>query len=139
MRPRKLNKCNYITHASSTEGKIQDSERSQPISCSDTIGKNYLEPLQRFPWDKFSESLAEHVVEAVWIIGKWFLVPVLVVSAVREVVFAISMGKELFIPLGLLGGTMMSGVLKDTTLSLGSTDFQVFSLSHLGTIMILVY
>lgn len=65
----------------------------------------------------------QNLADAVWVVGKWLVIPILIVTALREVVFTVSTSKELFIPIGLLAGTMLAGILKETAATLG-TDFQ---------------
>ncbi|KAI5057408.1 hypothetical protein GOP47_0027423 [Adiantum capillus-veneris] len=74
-------------------------------------------------WAQFTTKLMHHAADAVWFFGKWFAAPALILLALRDVVVAVATGNELCIPVGLLVGTLFTGILKETFSTLG-IDFQ---------------
>lgn len=79
--------------------------------------------VQSFPWNKLTSKLMLHFAEAVWFVGRWLAVPALILLALRDVYVTIRMGQELLVPLGLLMGTVLTGIVKETFSSAGM-DFQ---------------
>lgn len=118
-RVRLFNSHGAVPHASAA-----GEDNNLLVSNSESNAFNLLQvvpaPLQTFPWAKACTRLAERVEDLLWNIGKWVGLPLLVVMTFTEIVFTILSGKELLMPVGLLVGTVLAGILKETAVLLGN-------------------
>ncbi|KAJ7559904.1 hypothetical protein O6H91_04G106000 [Diphasiastrum complanatum] len=92
------------------------------------VWKKAPKPLREFPWRRAIERLVERLSDVAWSAAKWLLVPVILLSSLSEISYSLVQNKEFLIPIGMLAGSFLAGVLKDAAVEL-SEDLQVcFSL-----------
>lgn len=80
--------------------------------------ENSIAAVRTFPWEKVYGRFSQRVLSLVWITTKWLAIPVLVLSAVSELLYTLSAGKEIFIPLGLLIGVMLAKIVGNASLDI---------------------
>eukprot|EP00250_Pteridium_aquilinum_P006908 c16737_g1_i1 orf=94-807(+) len=116
-----LVKWGAIACATSAEGADHGGQNVQAMATA--LFRRGFAQLESYPWDKFSTKLMQHLAEAVWFVGKWVAVPALILTALRDVYLTVLTANELCIPIGLLVGTILTGILKEACSTLGM-DFQ---------------
>ncbi|MCO5571200.1 hypothetical protein L7F22_024934 [Adiantum nelumboides] len=107
--------CNAVA-----EGINRDDGTVQSKGASLFLGGLQIDS---YPWAKLATSLMHHAANAVWFLGKWVVSPALIFLALRDGILAVATENELWIPLGLLVGTLFTGILNETFSILGF-DFQ---------------
>lgn len=121
---------------------VGDNHGDQNAKSSAATGsQRSFAPVESYPWDKLTTKLMLHFADAVWFVGKWLAVPALILVVLRDVFFTVRVGKELSIPFGLLVGTVLTGIVKET-LSCVGIDFQhsvlPWHLVELGLLFVLL-
>lgn len=79
--------------------------------------------IRNFPWDKAYAGLNQRISDLLLILWTWIALPILVFIAINEIIFTVSVGKELFIPIGLLAGSVLAGTLTEMAIT-HCIDFQ---------------
>ncbi|KAJ7559903.1 hypothetical protein O6H91_04G106000 [Diphasiastrum complanatum] len=87
------------------------------------VWKKAPKPLREFPWRRAIERLVERLSDVAWSAAKWLLVPVILLSSLSEISYSLVQNKEFLIPIGMLAGSFLAGVLKDAAVEL-SEDLQ---------------
>ncbi|KAL8145354.1 uncharacterized protein LOC141706943 [Apium graveolens] len=72
-------------------------------------------PLKEFPWKKAETIALKQFLLTAKEALKWALVAVLIFGSISDVLFSISINKELLIPFGLIVGCMIANFLKETS------------------------
>lgn len=76
------------------------------------------EPIKVFPWDRAYNFFLHRIFMLTFEVAKWMFIPVLFVSSLSEIVYCGWQNKELLIPIGMLAGIYLAGVLKETAVEL---------------------
>ncbi|XP_010255109.1 PREDICTED: uncharacterized protein LOC104595869 [Nelumbo nucifera] len=76
------------------------------------------EPVKNFPWIKALENFVQLILDLVCAVMRYLSVPVLAVSTLSEMSYCAHERKMILIPIPLLVGIAVAGVLRDTTLEL---------------------
>jgi len=76
------------------------------------------EPVRKFPWKKAGERVIHHLFQPILGVAKRLLIPILTVTFLMEASYCIAQNKELFIPIGLLAGSVFAEILKETAVEL---------------------
>lgn len=71
--------------------------------------------VQEFPWSKAEHKLVDRLISLAKEALKWSLVLFFVFSSVSDIVYTISVNRELIIPIGLFAGCLMADFLKETS------------------------
>lgn len=86
-------------------------------------------PIKEFPWKKAETiALKQFLVTAKEAL-RWSLVTVLIFGSISDVLFSVSINKELLIPFGLIVGCMIANFLKETSQELFPNSEQEGDLS----------
>ncbi|KAK1395965.1 Phosphoribosyl-AMP cyclohydrolase [Heracleum sosnowskyi] len=70
-------------------------------------------PIKEFPWKKAETIALKQFLLTAKEALKWALVAVLIFGSISDVIFSISINKELLIPFGLIVGCMIANFLKE--------------------------
>jgi len=76
------------------------------------------EPIKVFPWDIAYNKFFHHLFRLAFEVAKWLFIPVLFVSSLSEMIYCGWQNKELLIPIGMLAGIYLAGILKETAVEL---------------------
>lgn len=76
------------------------------------------EPIKVFPWDRAYTKFFHRLFSLTFEVGKWLFIPVLFVSSLSEMTYCGWQNKELLIPIGMLAGIYLAGILKETAIEL---------------------
>lgn len=82
------------------------------------------QPIKRFPWMPALESYTQIILELVFAVAKYLCVPLLALSSLSEMSYCAQERKMIFIPILLVAGFSVAGVLNDTAIEL-SPDLKV--------------
>eukprot|EP01018_Ginkgo_biloba_P013886 Gb_31998 [translate_table: standard] len=76
------------------------------------------EPIRVFPWKKAYEKFVQRLFSLAVEVAKWLFIPILIVSSLSEMTYCGGQNKELLIPIGMLAGSALAGILKETAVEL---------------------
>ncbi|XP_058080769.1 uncharacterized protein LOC131228953 [Magnolia sinica] len=76
------------------------------------------QPVKSFPWTKTFSNFAHIILELVYAVTKYLCLPLLAVSSLSEMSYCAQERKMILIPIPLLAGIAVAGVLKDTAIEL---------------------
>ncbi|KAK1358776.1 Embryo defective [Heracleum sosnowskyi] len=76
------------------------------------------QPVKSFPWNKAAESFIQLILDLVLAVMKYLSVPVLAVSSLSEMSYCAHERKLLLVPIPILVGVALAGILKETALEL---------------------
>ncbi|XP_002521835.2 uncharacterized protein LOC8283263 isoform X2 [Ricinus communis] len=76
------------------------------------------QPVKRFPWNRALENFIQLILDLVVAVVKYLCVPLLAVSSLSEMSYCAHHKKLSFVPLPLLIGIVVAGILKETALEL---------------------
>lgn len=78
----------------------------------------FPQPVRSFPWTKALISFYQLIFELTWAVAKYLCIPLLAVSSLSEMSYCAHERKMVLIPIPLLAGFAVAGVLKDTAIEL---------------------
>lgn len=76
------------------------------------------QPVKSFPWNKAAESFIQLILDLVLAVMKYLSVPLLAVSSLSEMSYCAHERKLFFVPIPILVGVALAGILKETALEL---------------------
>lgn len=76
------------------------------------------QPVKSFPWNKVAESFIQLILDLVLAVMKYLSVPVLAVSSLSEMSYCAHERKLFLVPIPILVGVALAGILKETALEL---------------------
>lgn len=94
----------------------QSSEKPVWQKKSSSFSENSVAAVRTFPWEKVYGRFIQRVLDLVWITVKWLAIPVLALSTVSELLYTLSAGKDIFIPLGILTGVLLAKIAGNASL-----------------------
>ncbi|XP_047161778.1 uncharacterized protein LOC124831742 [Vigna umbellata] len=96
--------------------------------------------VQEFPWKKAEHIFLEKLFNLAQEAGKWSLVLFLIYSFVSDVVYTLSINRELIIPIGLFAGCLVADFLKEISQELfHRSEEKVLKWRLLGMYFIFVF
>lgn len=78
--------------------------------------------VQEFPWSKAEHKLVDRLITLAREALKWALVLYFVLGSLSDIVYTLSINRELVIPIGLLVGCLTADFLKETSRELFNTS-----------------
>ncbi|KAL8135198.1 hypothetical protein AgCh_010020 [Apium graveolens] len=78
------------------------------------------QPVKSFPWKKAAESFVQLILNLVLAVMKCLSVPVLAVSSLSEMSYCAHERKLFLVPIPILVGVALAGILKETALEISS-------------------
>ncbi|KAK1275898.1 hypothetical protein QJS04_geneDACA015977 [Acorus gramineus] len=78
-----------------------------------TFLETFPKPAREFPWKKAKHLIFERLLDNGKKTLKWSLIVLLVISTLSDIIFAISMKRELLLPVGLFVGCVTADLLKE--------------------------
>ncbi|ERN14194.1 uncharacterized protein LOC18442449 [Amborella trichopoda] len=106
-----------------------DSGDSKKIKLDQAIGEirkvweSFPEPIKIFPWKKAFVNYVQLIVGIIYGVAKFLCIPLLAVSSLSEMSYCAHEQKMTLIPLPLLAGIFVAGVLKEASVEV-SKDLQ---------------
>ncbi|XP_017256226.1 uncharacterized protein LOC108225782 isoform X1 [Daucus carota subsp. sativus] len=76
------------------------------------------QPVKSFPWNKAAESFIQLIIDLVLAVMKYLSIPVLAISSLSEMSYCAHERKLFLIPIPILVGVALAGILKETALEL---------------------
>ena len=76
------------------------------------------EPAKKFPWNKALDNFIQLILDLILAVVKYLAVPVFIVTSISELSYCAHERKLVLVPLPVLFGVAVAGVLKDTALEL---------------------
>lgn len=76
------------------------------------------QPVKSFPWNRAVESFIQLILDLILAVIKYLSVPVLAVSSLSEMSYCAHEKKLFLVPIPLLVGVALAGILKETALEL---------------------
>ncbi|KAL8097036.1 hypothetical protein AgCh_030212 [Apium graveolens] len=76
------------------------------------------QPVKSFPWNKAAESFVQLILDLILAVMKYLSVPVLAVSSLSEMSYCAHERKLFLVPIPILVGVALAGILKETALEL---------------------
>ncbi len=120
--------CASATSTNFDQNTQNGGEMQQDAAVSG-LSFEMLKPVQSFPWHRVSRRLAERLVQSLWTVGKWIMIPVLLLSVLNEVSYTLMQEKLLLIPISMIGGIMFVGILNEVFADIsGDVEVDVHSL-----------
>ncbi len=120
--------CASATSTNFDQNTQNGGEMQQDAAVSG-LSFEMLKPVQSFPWHRVSRRLAESLVQSLWTVGKWIMIPVLLLSVLNEVSYTLMQEKLLLIPISMIGGIMFVGILNEVFADIsGDVEVHVHSL-----------
>ncbi|CAK9225796.1 unnamed protein product [Sphagnum troendelagicum] len=104
--------CASATSTNFDQNTQNGGEMQQDAAVSG-LSFEMLKPVQSFPWHRVSRRLADRLVQSLWTVGKWIMIPVLLLSVLNEVSYTLMQEKLLLIPISMIGGIMFVGILNE--------------------------
>ncbi|XP_043722632.1 uncharacterized protein LOC122669834 isoform X2 [Telopea speciosissima] len=90
----------------------------QAIEKARKIWESFPEPVRRFPWTRALENFIQFNLDLVYAVAKYLSVPFLVVSTLSEMSYCAHERKMRLIPIPILAGIAVAGVLRETALEI---------------------
>lgn len=76
------------------------------------------EPMKKFPHNKASDNFIQLILDLILVVVKYLAVPVFAVTSLSEMSYCAHERKLVFVPLPVLFGVAVAGILKETALQL---------------------
>ncbi|XP_042492557.1 uncharacterized protein LOC122072083 [Macadamia integrifolia] len=90
----------------------------QAIEKARKIWGSFPEPVRRFPWITALENFIQFNLDLVYAVAKYLSIPLLAVSTLSEMSYCAHERKMRLIPIPILAGIAVAGVLRDTALEI---------------------
>lgn len=103
-------------------GGLEEIKNARLEKVQNMLG-DFGEPIKAFPWKKAFTRFFHHLSSLAFWVAKWLSIPVVLISSLSEMTYCGWQNKELLILYGLLSGSVLAGILKETAIEL-SEDFQ---------------
>ncbi|GMJ00556.1 DELAYED PALE-GREENING1, embryo defective 1273 [Hibiscus trionum] len=114
----KPNICSAINMATGQSGDPEKINFEYIIEKARRLWQNSPQPVKRFPWNRAFENFVQLILDLVLAVVKYLSAPVLAVSSLSEMSYCAHQRKLTIIPVPLLVGFVLAGVLKETALEL---------------------
>jgi len=85
------------------------------------------EPVKIFPWNRALDNFIQLILDLILVVVKYLAVPVFAVTSLSEMSYCAHERKLALVPLPVLFGVAVAGILKETALEL-SPHLKVWSL-----------
>ncbi|WOK99625.1 hypothetical protein Cni_G08337 [Canna indica] len=120
-----------------------DSDASTRLSIDDIhkLFDGFPQPVKNFPWMRVLWSFQNIILELFWAVAKYLSVPILAVTSLSEMSYCAHERKMGVIPVPLIVGFTLAGVLKDAAeafssdLKGGGTPWHLFLLASFFTLL----
>uniref|UniRef100_A0A5B7C3R9 Embryo defective 1273 n=1 Tax=Davidia involucrata TaxID=16924 RepID=A0A5B7C3R9_DAVIN len=116
-RPKVLNAMNMTAGQSGNSGKIN---LDHIIDKARKLWDSSPQPVKSFPWNRALENFILLILDLILAVIKYLCVPVLAVSSLSEMSYCAHEKKLFLVPVPLLIGVAVAGVLQQTALELSS-------------------
>ncbi|GMI78804.1 hypothetical protein HRI_001549700 [Hibiscus trionum] len=114
----KPNICSAINMAKGQSGDPEKINFEHIIEKARRLWDSSPQPVKRFPWNRAFENFVQLILDLVLAVVKYLSAPVLAVSSLSEMSYCAHQRKLTIIPVPLLIGFVLAGVLKETALEL---------------------
>ncbi|KAF6143404.1 hypothetical protein GIB67_029573 [Kingdonia uniflora] len=110
--------CTMNVTAGESDGHRRRLNVDQTVVKVRKIWENFPEPVKSFPWFKTLENFVQVIFYLVCAVGKYLCIPLLTISSLSELSYCAHERKMVLIPVPLVTGIAIAGVLRDTILEL---------------------
>ncbi|XVF45196.1 hypothetical protein PTKIN_Ptkin02bG0185500 [Pterospermum kingtungense] len=110
--------CSAINMATGQSGDPDKIKFGHIIEMARRLWDNSPLPVKRFPWNRALENFVQLILDLVVAVVKYLSLPLLAVSSLSEMSYCAHERKLTIIPVPLLIGFVLAGVLKETALEL---------------------
>ncbi|KAK8480511.1 hypothetical protein V6N13_124166 [Hibiscus sabdariffa] len=110
--------CSAINMATGQSGDPEKINFEHIIEKARRLWDSSPQPVKRFPWNRAFENFVQLILDLVLAVVKYLSAPVLAVSSLSEMSYCAHQRKLTIIPVPLLIGFVLAGVLKETALEL---------------------
>ncbi|XP_038996078.1 uncharacterized protein LOC120120510 isoform X2 [Hibiscus syriacus] len=114
----KPNICSAMNMATDQSGDPEKINFEYIVDKARRLWDNSPQPVKRFPWNRAFENFVQLILDLVLAVVKYLSAPVLAVSTLSEMSYCAHQRKLTIIPVPLLIGFVLAGVLKETALEL---------------------
>lgn len=114
-------------------GRSGDSEDARFRCLIDKVGELWdgsPEPVKSFPWNRALENFIQLVVDLTLAVVKILCVPLLGITSLSEMSYCAHERKLFFVPLALIIGFAVAGILKDTALEISPFIKVTFEIAY---------
>lgn len=114
-------------------GQSGDSEDARFRCLIDKVGELWdgsPEPVKSFPWNRALENFIQLVVDLTLAVVKMLCVPLLGITSLSEMSYCAQERKLFFVPLALIIGFAVAGILKDTALEISPFIKVTFEIAY---------
>ncbi|KAK9033735.1 hypothetical protein V6N11_049920 [Hibiscus sabdariffa] len=110
--------CSAINMATGQSGDPEKINFEHIIEKARRLWDSSPQPVKRFPWNRAFENFVQLILDLVLAVVKYLSAPVLAVSSLSETSYCAHQRKLIIIPVPLLIGFVLAGVMKETALEL---------------------
>ncbi|XP_017971353.1 PREDICTED: uncharacterized protein LOC18607879 isoform X1 [Theobroma cacao] len=110
--------CSAINMATGQSGDPEKINFDHVIEKARRLWDSSPLPVKRFPWNRVLENFVQLILDLILAVVKYLSVPLLAVSSLSEMSYCAHEKKLTIIPVPLLIGFVLMGVLKETALEL---------------------
>ncbi|KAK4799297.1 hypothetical protein SAY86_024662 [Trapa natans] len=117
----RTSRLDFFCAVSMAAGQSGDSENGRFQHLIDKAGELWdssPEPVKRFPWNRALENFVQLVLDLALAVVKILCIPLLGITSLSEMSYCAHERKLFFVPLPLLIGFAVAGILKDTALEI---------------------
>ncbi|OAY29428.1 uncharacterized protein LOC110600766 isoform X2 [Manihot esculenta] len=114
----RLNSSSAINMAAGQSGEPEKFNFDHFMSKARKLWDSSPRPVKTFPWKRALENFVQLILDLSIAVIKYLCVPLLAISSLSEMSYCAHQKKLLFVPLPLLIGIAVGGVLKETALEL---------------------
>jgi len=115
---------NMSAQQSDDHGKMK---LDQLIDKARKLWDSSPEPVKIFPWNRALDNFIQLILDLILVVVKYLAVPVFAVTSLSEMSYCAHERKLALVPLPVLFGVAVAGILKETALEL-SPHLKVWSL-----------
>lgn len=107
--------CLTRASLSSTEHGLNSEQPGRQLKIS-SFQEKTVDAFRSYPWERLCWRFLQRTSDLAWTATKWLAIPVFALSIISELIYTLSMRKDICIPLGILCGVLFAKVVGNASL-----------------------